>query len=125
MSVAASLQSHIAACEDAYQLALEENRILKHTSQPPDEMFLAKKRAVLGRLDQSLGELRAHRSAPNAGAREHRPLIEKAQQLVLKALLLDRENEQLLLKSAVVVKPAASAPPTGQIARLYKKHLAA
>jgi hypothetical protein len=57
----------------------------------------------------------------------HRGTIQKTQQIVLKALLLDRENEQLLLKS--VAPPRRDVPrarPTlDQIERLYRKHGAA
>lgn len=98
----AILTEHFALCEETYRILVEENRILKQTSQPPDREFLNEKRALLLRFDASN---RALADADRVEARRFRSTIEKSHQLVMKTLLLDRENEQLLLKSALESKP--------------------
>jgi hypothetical protein len=120
-----TLLEHLAACEVTYQLMLDENRMLKATSAPPGDDFLEQKRSALGKLDSALASLRALGDClPNLSARE-RATIVKTQQIVLKALLLDRENEQLLFKCALTSRRAAMPqvrPTLDQIQRLYRKH---
>jgi hypothetical protein len=98
----ATLAEHFVLCEETYRILVEENRILKQTSQPPDRDFLNAKRALLLRFEVSN---RALAEADRAEARRSRATIEKSHQLVMKTLLLDRENEQLLFKCALDSKP--------------------
>ena len=110
-SVESILSRHLLLCEETYQVLFQENRILKQTGQPPDQDFLRTKQGLLQRFDSSH---RALAEADRTAARHLRPAIEKTQQVVLKTLLLDRENEQLLLKCALGGKPRlapATAPP--------------
>jgi hypothetical protein len=114
------LQAHAAICEALHQLILKENRFLKSTGRLPDESILAAKRAALAELSASLTQLRlrsSDRLPADAGA-----LATKAQQIVLKALLVDRENEQLLLKCTVgssASRPAAPRPLAAHLQRAY------
>jgi hypothetical protein len=103
------LDEHAALCEQTWQLILEENRLLKTSGLPPDENFLDKKRRLVSRLDASLSALREQGPKGRAEIPECRIIMEKAQQIILKTLLLDRENEQLLLKCTMLAKPAAKA----------------
>ncbi|HEX4666326.1 MAG TPA: hypothetical protein VH207_06985 [Chthoniobacterales bacterium] len=103
----ATLDEHLALCEETYHLLLEENRLLKQTGQPPDDAFLSRKQELLPRLDLSN---QAIAKADPTEARYFRQTIGKAQEVVMKTLLLDRENEQLLLKSALAQKPRAMQP---------------
>ena len=104
-SIEATLVQHLALCEETYQLLLDENRTLKQTGQPPDREFLREKQGLLLRFDVSH---RAIAEADRMGARHFRQSIEKAQQVILKTLLLDRENEQLLLKCTLGQRPKAT-----------------
>lgn len=119
------LRKHLAACEEAHQLMLEENRLLKAAAAPPDEEFLERKRLVLARLDETLEAVRqASQQAPEESAQQ-RPIIQQTQQLVFKALLLDRENEQLLLRTLATAKVAVPdvRPSLEKVQNLYRKHL--
>ena len=109
------------ACEHTYEVMLDENRLLKTTGIPPGEDFLERKRTALKKLDDSLAALR---TIPSGLSRECRATMQKTQQIVLKALLLDRENEQLLLKCMSTKRQEAPQvrPTLDQIQRLYKKH---
>jgi hypothetical protein len=118
-----ALQEHLAACELTYQLMMEENRLLKSTGQPPADDFLAQKRSALAQLDAALAMIRAV-SASDLNGRQ-RATVVKAQQIVLKALLLDRENEQLLHKCTAPTRRAAEPkvrPTFDQIQKMYGKY---
>ena len=116
-----TLRKHIALCDETYQLILDENHLLKQTSEPPDRNFLDRKQQLLVRLDASLKAIRA---MDKAEARGFRPLIDKAQQVVMKTLLLDRENEQLLLKCTLSPKPVATSPrpSLSHLQKIYGRH---
>jgi hypothetical protein len=118
-SAEAIFYSHLALCEETYQFLLEENRILKQTGQPPDGEFLNQKQSFLLRFDVSN---RALFDSSRIEVRQHRPVIEKAQRILLKTLLLDRENEQLLLKSALrkpATNPSTYDAHLGLVSKLY------
>jgi len=119
----APLQTHIDLCEQIYSCILEENQILKETNKPPEDGFLTKKRALLVQLDESVNNLRAINST-SPKPPQQRGLMEKAQQLILKTLLLDRENEQALLKCAfTAARPSVTQKPTvSHLQRIYGKH---
>jgi hypothetical protein len=119
-----ALLEHMAACESMYQIMLDDNRLLKATGAPPGDELLAQKRAVLGQLEDALARLRAQRDALGSLTPRQRAAIQKTQQIVLKALLLDRENEQLLLKCMTGRRPAMPQvrPTLDQIRRLYEKN---
>jgi hypothetical protein len=119
-----TLQTHLALCERIYDLILEENQILKETGKAPDETVLDRKRGLLTQLEESLEKLRTANTFPTPRTQSQRALIDKTQQVVMKTLLLDRENEQLLLKGALTsTRPAPSPKPTlSHLQRIYGKH---
>ena len=118
-SLSEALHLHGEICESLHQIILRENRALKGTGHAPDEDLLQAKRAMLAELSASFAQIRA-RSAGRATP-EVRAAAEKAQQAILKALLVDRENEQLLLQCDVVPRPAQTLmrPPAAQFQRAY------
>ena len=119
VSLPEALRLHGEICESLHQLILKENRALKITGKAPDEDLLQAKRALLAELTASFALIRA-RSAGRATP-EVRAAADKAQQAILKALLVDRENEQLLLKCDVVPRPPQTVmrPPAAQFQRAY------
>jgi len=103
-----ALHEHLFACEQTYHLLLDENRMLKTTAAPPGDDFLEQKRVALRQLDSALAALRALGVHIADLTPQHRAIIQKTQQIVLKTLLLDRENEQRLYrKHALTQDPAA------------------
>ncbi len=120
-----ALQTHLGLTERTYTLILEENNILKQTGKPPEESLLVRKQSILAQLTQSLDRLRHAAAITPERTEEQKRLMAKIQQLVLKTLLLDRENEQLLLKATRPVCPAmTSLRPSGQaLQRTYGRAL--
>src|SRR5690349_19677581 len=120
-SLESTLEEHLRLCEETYHVLLDENRMLKQTGQCPDSEFLNQKKALLLCFEVTN---RALSEADRTEARRFRPTIEKAQQLVLKTLLLDRENEQILLKCTLGEKPRVrwSLPPPTRVEKTYREH---
>jgi hypothetical protein len=94
--------SHSLLCEEVYNLLIEENRVLRGSGGMEQWEVLEKKRLLLKALDDSLSTMRQSSSvakAPKTPALK--AVAAKAQRVLLKAMLLDKENEQLLLKHAL------------------------
>lgn len=115
MSPEEVIRRHIALCDDALALMLEENRILRNTGNPPDEPFLDRKRSILPRLDESLERLKLIREQDKPLGELARKQIEAAQKKLMKIFLLDRENEQLLLKVTMPIARMGAAPVIRQV----------
>jgi hypothetical protein len=124
MTLLDSLQTHTEVCEEMYRLMLELNRMLKAGTQTPDADLLERKRAALATLETSLADLKSCGERRGGTSPDQRRAMEKCQRTILKALLLERENEQLLLKNAMVRPPvvAPAKPAPGHLAKLYGKH---
>jgi hypothetical protein len=114
MSLSENLRRHLALCDELHRLCLEENRVLRQESRPPDETWRTRKRELSARLDQSLASLRQQPPQPGEHGGE---LLEQARQRSLQILHLDRENEQLLLRCSLGPARPAPAPiaPAGAL----------
>jgi hypothetical protein len=94
--------SHSTLCEEVYNLLLDENRILRGSGELERSGLLEKKRMLLSALDASLQRMRQEAGASAVKKTPAlRSVAAKAQRVLLKAMLLDKENEQLLLKHAL------------------------
>ena len=110
MNLPESLTTHTALCEEIYDLMIEENRHLRSSGKPPANALLDRKGALLGTLSFSLERIRHAVAESLPTSAEIRQCVQRAQQTILKTLLLDRENEQLLLKCTMQKQPVVSAP---------------
>lgn len=120
----ATLRDHAALCEKIYHLILCENGELRKTGQQPEHSILEKKQELLSLLDTSLNQLRRLAAERRSEIPKCKAAIEKAQQVILKTLLLNRENEQLLLKTTMFGKPvlAPPRPSPSHLQKLYQRH---
>lgn len=125
MNLPESLNTHAALCEEIYDLMIEENRHLRSSGQPPADALLSRKSTLLGTLSFSLERIRAALTQSMPTSSEIRQAVQRAQQTILKALLLDRENEQLLLKCTMQKRPVAvaSRPAMAHLQRVYGRSL--
>ncbi len=121
MNLPESLNTHTTLCEEIYDLMIEENRHLRSVGRPPADALLSRKGSLLGTLSFSLERIRAALAEALPTTAEIRTCAQKAQQTILKALLLDRENEQLLLKCTMMRRPVAPSPKpvASQLQRAY------
>ena len=121
MTTLETLQRHLQVCDELYQLAHEENHLLKQHRRVPAAALLDRKRALLTPLDEILASLRSSQAGGETN-REIRPLIEKIRGRILQILQLDKENEQLLLRVSLSrgVEPAAApAPAPALLQKMY------
>jgi hypothetical protein len=120
-----SLYAHSSLCEEVYDFFLEENRHLRTAERAVSEELADRKRFLLKALEGSLQRLRETiRQGGYKKTSVLRGAAAKAQRILLRAMLLDKENEQLLLKHAlassrgevqIIPKPTAN-----QVRRRYE-----
>ncbi|MEQ9823069.1 MAG: hypothetical protein ABQ298_01655 [Puniceicoccaceae bacterium] len=117
------VDQHLRLCEDILAILSEENRMLRRQPAEVEDELLAQKRELLPQLDASLAALKTlHEQSP-----EILPAIQEklktAQNKIMRILLLDRENEQLLLK-ALLPKVGSNPPKRSMesIKGIYEKH---
>lgn len=120
MTAQEALKQHQAICDELYALALEENRFLQQHRRPTEAPILDRKRALLDRLDKALEAMRSAEPAGRATS-EFRAALDKARSRILQILQLDRENEQLLTRYSLSVRPARTeAAPSASASMLQR-----
>lgn len=131
-SLIEDLEAHYRLCEEILELARRENQALRDPDQPSAfENYQTRKR-LLPRLNESLDALRRQRAswqqlspAERAAQRDVAALMRRNQDLIMKILVLDRENEQCLLRRGLV--PPRHLPPASRqrphfVADLYRRN---
>jgi hypothetical protein len=126
------LRHHLALCEEILSLTGRENRALNTPDDNPQFEFYRGRKALLSRLDEALNLLRTWRQAwqrlePAERGRhaEVKQLLQAVQDSLVKTLVLDRENQQALLRRGLVPArhlPAFTSPPPHYAARVYRRH---
>ena len=125
------LQFQQEVCEALLGLVEKEGSSLR-SEQPVNAFDLYQtKKNLLPRLNQSLDQLRKHRlnwQRLTLGEREKHPRINASlrrnQDLIMKIIVLDRENEQTLLRRGLVPTrhlPAANRQRPHYVADLYRR----
>jgi len=133
-SMLTDLRQHQVICRELLTLAERESPLLRHGPMTAlNEIYEARK-TLLPRLADSLEKIRRHRQdwqALTAAARAAQPeinfLVRQVQDLTMRVLHLDRENEQGLLRRGLV--PARDVGSVGQqrphfVADLYRRQQA-
>jgi hypothetical protein len=129
---AQDLRAHLGVCEEIMNLAARENQALSNPSGYSPFEFYQNRKNLLPRLDQSLMALRKWRHrwqqagpAERAGGSDVKALFQSVQSLLMKVLLLDRENQQALLRHGLVPAPQLPCSAVQQphcVADLYRRH---
>jgi hypothetical protein len=124
------LNRHRDLCQQLLAIVERENQALR---QPESSVGLEyfQKKNLLPSLIQSLNRIRQHRvDRQQQDAQERVPdvhlasLLRQTQDLIMKIIVLDRENEQALLRKGLV--PARHLPPANRqrphfVADLYRR----
>ena len=130
-SMLEDLRAHLALCQEVLTVVERENQSLRGSPIGTEFETYHAKKSLLPRLSQSLNQIRRHRTAwQNLGltARARHPevadLLRQNQDLIMKVIVLDRENEQALLRKGLV--PARHLPPANRqrphyVADLYRR----
>lgn len=126
------LRSFVRVCEELLTLANSENQALAQGGDVEMTQFTQTRKDLLGRLNEVLVSIKNWRKlwqqqdpAKRTGPQEIKPLLEVLQQMIVRILQLDRENQQSLLRAGRLparhVPPAAAQQPSF-VARLYSRH---
>ena len=131
--VVSDLRSHLELARELLLLAERESHALRSLELGLSVFdFQQLRKNLLPRLDGSLVRLRSHRVAwqrLSPAQRLQHPevaaLLRQNQDLVMKVLVLDRENDQLRLRRGLL--PPGQLPPAAQhrphfVADLYRRH---
>ena len=131
-AISADLRTHRALCEEILGLVEREHQILCASDSFPFTDVSQRRQQLLPLLDTTLRKVKHHRLAWQQFSASQRqqspevpPLIRQIQDLILKVLTLDRENEQLFLRRGMM--PATRLPPVARqrphfVADLYRQH---
>lgn len=128
----ADLQAFRRLCEQFLALATQENQALAGQAEYLPNEFHQKRMGLLPRLESALITLRNRRQAwqqTHSPGRRHsedvKQLFQSIQSLLTRILLLDRDNQQALLRRGLV--PARHLPPAAAqqphfVTGLYQRH---
>ena len=129
--VTTDLRAHQVLCRELLALAERESQALRQNQTPALHDIYQAKKAILPRLQASLEKVRRHRvhwQSLTAVERSAQPeisfLVRQAQDLIMRVILLDRENEQGLLRRGLL--PPRELPSANQqrphfVAGLYRR----
>ena len=130
----ADLRAHQTVCRELLALAERESQALRQGQATVLHEIHQSRKPLLPRLSDSLEKVRQHRiqwqgltAAERAAQPEIGFLVRQAQDLILRVLLLDRENEQGLLRRGLIPPreiPAAHQQRPHYVAGLYRLHAA-
>lgn len=119
-------------CEEAYGIVRRENQLLKSGEAEGIHQFQQNRKEILERLTNAQRRLTVHKSswlrvppAQRAKNPQVSLLIRQTLDLIMKTIVMDRENEQLLLRFQMV--PAHCLPSSNRqnphfVTQLYRKH---
>lgn len=131
--IIADLGSHLALCQDICGQVERESHLFRSGDERSAFASYQQKKDLLPKLEESLNRLREHRSTwrrldPVERARYSQvpELIKANQDLIMKIIVLDRENEQALLRKGLGRSPStvsvSPSPRPHYVAGLYHRN---
>jgi hypothetical protein len=128
----ADMRALTALCEEAIALAGREHRALAGSGDYQAFEFHRLRKDLLARLDPLMIEIRRWRqiwqqfnAAERAVFSDVKTVMQKVQDLLVKFLQLDRENQQALLRRGLVPArhvESCAVPPSNYVANLYRRN---
>jgi hypothetical protein len=130
-ALANDLKEHLRIAQDILVIVEKENVTLRNSDDAAAQAMLADKKAVLPELNDSLARLKKQRAEwlrQPAEERARHPeiagLLRQNQDVIMKIIVLDRENEQALLRKGLVPPrhlPSANRQKPHYVADLYRR----
>jgi hypothetical protein len=131
--IANALQEHLEVCSGLLRLSQREADALRSPAPFPVDTIQAERKALLVRLQSSAlcvsseRELwQRSRTPVSETSSELAALVQRTLDTIMRALVLDRENEEALLRRGLL--PARALPRAEQsqphfVARTYQRHV--
>ena len=126
------LRKYLDLCEEIFALAMRENQALSGQINYQPFEFHQKRKNLLPNIESLSVKLRNRRiiwQQASPAEREHcseiKPLFQSIQSLLMKVLLLDRENQQAMLRRGLVPAkhlPTAVVQQPHYVASLYRRN---
>ena len=126
------LRTYVTLCEEILSLTTRENQALAGQTSYNAAEFHEQRKNLLPNIDLFLAKLRNRRmvwqQVPTTDREQHReikPLFESVQNLLMKVLMLDRENQQIMLRRGMVPTshiPTTATPKSNYVASVYQRH---
>jgi hypothetical protein len=130
-AVAGSLREHLGLCQEILGLVEKESQLLRQDDAEELKTLSAQRKSLLPRLNQSLDHLKVQRARwqqMGSSERGRHPeiggLLRQNQDLIMKIIVLDRENEQTLLRKGMIPVqqlPAAQRQQAHFVTELYRR----
>jgi hypothetical protein len=131
-SVAAELRRFLKICEDSLSLVTGEGQALAGQGEYEPFQFFQQRKNLLPNLETALMNLRDQRKAwlgCSPGDRDRceevKSLFQTIEGVLMKILLLDRENQQAMLRRGLMPAqyvPASAAQRPNYVASVYQRH---
>lgn len=125
------LRQHLDLCQEVLVVIEQEGQALRQEPVPPLAALQKTKKDLLPRLNESLDAIRRQRVLWQAASPAERArhtdapaLLQRTQDLVMKIIVLDRGNEQALLRRGMIPVrelPAANRQRPHYVAGLYQR----
>ena len=126
------LKTHRNLCEAILALASKENSEFRSEGEAGSAEKIGQRKKFLAQLTESLNKIREHRVAwmrLEPSVRQSHPeiaeLLRENQNLIMRILVLDRENEQALLRKGLVPLrhvPSAKRQRPHFVASMYQRN---
>jgi hypothetical protein len=130
--LASHLRGYLGLCEEVLSFTTRESQALAAQSDYQPFEFHQGRKALLLRLDEGLNLLRVWRQgwqqvdpAEQMRYSEVKLLLQMVQDTLVRILVLDRENQQALLRRGLVPArhvPSFASQPPHYAAQLYRRH---
>jgi hypothetical protein len=128
------LRTHLELCEQALALITSEKQSLAGQEGPDAFTFCQRRKGLLAAIQGSLNDIRQWRQTWQQISPDERAQLPEAAQLfqsiqgsMMKILIMDRENQQAMLRRGLIPAqnlPAAASQQTHYVAGLYRRHCA-
>lgn len=134
VALIADLQAFEGVCEEVLSLAMREYQALSGRTEYQHLEFYERRKRLLPDIESSVSKFRDHRmtwqqipSSQQECFKEARPLFQRIQSLLTRIMVLDRENQQAMLRRGLVpVKhlPGIAVQQPHYVADLYRRNSA-
>ena len=131
-SLLTELNDHLTICEKAYELVQEENRVLNSPTPRNAYAHADRRKELLERVTGSMVRIKAHKAvweklplSERSKSMDVSNLIKQNMDLIMKTVMLDRENEKLMLQHGMAPPdrlPSSRQNNPSAVAGMYQRH---